>query len=140
VEGGATQHDEVGSVFAALADPTRWGIVSRLAQSDATVLDLAAPFDMVAPDGQRFSNRVTLLEITPPSRLVIDHGQDVDDDSNLFLVTVAFDEQQDGKTVLTMRQLHPSGDARAARFAFGAVELWYQTLGKLDAYPDPSQI
>ena|SRR5690349_4832014 len=32
--------------FAALADPTRRAIVSRLAASDATVLELAAPFEI----------------------------------------------------------------------------------------------
>jgi DNA-binding transcriptional ArsR family regulator len=36
-------------VFAALADPTRRAIVSRLATADATVLELAAPFDMSLP-------------------------------------------------------------------------------------------
>ena len=35
--------------FAALADPTRRAIVSRLATGDATVLELAAPFDMSLP-------------------------------------------------------------------------------------------
>ena len=37
------------TVFAALADPTRRAIVARLASSDATVLELAAPFDMSVP-------------------------------------------------------------------------------------------
>jgi DNA-binding transcriptional ArsR family regulator len=35
--------------FAALADPTRRAIVARLAQGDATVLELAAPFDISLP-------------------------------------------------------------------------------------------
>jgi DNA-binding transcriptional ArsR family regulator len=35
--------------FAALADPTRRAIVSRLASGDATVLELAAPFDISLP-------------------------------------------------------------------------------------------
>jgi len=90
-------------------------------------------FDMIAPDGQRFSNRMTFLEIARPSRLVLDHGEDVDDDPNRFHVTVTFDEQADGRTVLTMRQLHPSPQRRAATISFGAVELGYQTLGKLAA-------
>jgi DNA-binding transcriptional ArsR family regulator len=37
------------ATFAALADPTRRAIVSRLATGDATVLELAAPFDMSLP-------------------------------------------------------------------------------------------
>ena len=35
--------------FAALADPTRRAIVARLASGDATVLELAEPFDMSLP-------------------------------------------------------------------------------------------
>lgn len=35
--------------FAALGDPTRRAIVERLASGDATVLELAAPFDISLP-------------------------------------------------------------------------------------------
>src|ERR1700727_2625410 len=35
--------------FTALADPTRRAIVTRLARGDATVSELAAPFDMTLP-------------------------------------------------------------------------------------------
>lgn len=38
--------EQLSKVFAALADPTRRDIVARLAQSDATVSDLAAPYDV----------------------------------------------------------------------------------------------
>jgi DNA-binding transcriptional ArsR family regulator len=38
--------DRLSRVFAALADPTRRDIVARLAVSDATVGQLAAPYDM----------------------------------------------------------------------------------------------
>jgi DNA-binding transcriptional ArsR family regulator len=37
------------ATFAALADPTRRAIVSRLAAGEATVLELAAPFDVSLP-------------------------------------------------------------------------------------------
>ncbi len=37
------------AAFAALADPTRRAIVARLASGDATVLELAAPFDISLP-------------------------------------------------------------------------------------------
>ncbi|MFM9996295.1 MAG: ArsR/SmtB family transcription factor [Phycisphaerales bacterium] len=36
-------------VFAALADPTRRAIVARLERSQATISDLAGPFDMTLP-------------------------------------------------------------------------------------------
>lgn len=38
--------DRLSTVFSALADPTRRGILARLATSDATVKELAEPFDM----------------------------------------------------------------------------------------------
>jgi DNA-binding transcriptional ArsR family regulator len=37
------------AVFAALADPTRRAIVTRLARGEASVTDLAGPFDMSLP-------------------------------------------------------------------------------------------
>ena len=37
------------AAFAALADPTRRAIVARLALGDATVMELAEPFDMSQP-------------------------------------------------------------------------------------------
>lgn len=44
---------------------------------------------------------------------------------------MTFDAQSDGKTVLTLRQLHPTKAQRDAGVGFGAVEFGYQTLGKL---------
>ena len=41
--------DTLTAAFAALADPTRRAIVSRLARGDATVTELAAPFAMSLP-------------------------------------------------------------------------------------------
>jgi DNA-binding transcriptional ArsR family regulator len=41
--------ERLDSAFAALADPTRRAIVSRLARGDATVNELAAPFDISLP-------------------------------------------------------------------------------------------
>ena len=41
--------ERLDAAFAALADPTRRAIVSRLARGDATVGELAAPFDMSLP-------------------------------------------------------------------------------------------
>ena len=38
--------DELSRTFAALADPTRRAILTRLAAGEATVGELAAPFDM----------------------------------------------------------------------------------------------
>ena len=41
--------DLLDATFAALADPTRRAILARLASGEATVTELAAPFDMSQP-------------------------------------------------------------------------------------------
>jgi DNA-binding transcriptional ArsR family regulator len=41
--------DQLSRTFAALADPTRRAILSRLSRGEATVNDLAAPFAMSLP-------------------------------------------------------------------------------------------
>jgi DNA-binding transcriptional ArsR family regulator len=41
--------DTLSATFAALADPTRRAILGRLERGDASVLELAAPFDMSLP-------------------------------------------------------------------------------------------
>ena len=43
------QPDPLSTTFAALADPTRRAILARLAQGEASVKDLSAPFDMSQP-------------------------------------------------------------------------------------------
>jgi len=88
-------------------------------------------FDFTAPDGTHYGNRIVYLEVSPPTRLVFDHGSDVDDDPGKFRVTLTFDEQSDKKTVVTLRQLHPTKEQRDAGIGFGAVEYGYQTLDKL---------
>ncbi len=41
--------DQLSTVFAALADPTRRAILARLAEGDASVNELAEPFEMSLP-------------------------------------------------------------------------------------------
>jgi DNA-binding transcriptional ArsR family regulator len=41
--------DPLSATFAALADPTRRAILARLASGEATVMELAGPFDMSLP-------------------------------------------------------------------------------------------
>ena len=90
-----------------------------------------ARFEMVSGDGTVYTNRFDYLEVVRAERLVLDHGSDVDDDPARFRVTITFDEQADGKTVLTLRQLHPTVEQRDATVGFGAVELGLQTMQKL---------
>ncbi len=47
------------ATFAALADPTRRAILARLAEGEATVLELAAPFAMTQP---AVSRHIKVLE------------------------------------------------------------------------------
>ena len=51
--------DELSSVFAALADATRRAILARLAEGEATVNELAAPFSMSL---QAVSKHLKVLE------------------------------------------------------------------------------
>ena len=51
--------DDLSRVFAALADPTRRDIVGRLAVGDATVGQLAAPYDVTV---QAVSKHLKVLE------------------------------------------------------------------------------
>lgn len=59
VESDAAVPDRLSQVFAALADPTRRDIVARLTQADATVGQLAEPYDMSL---QAVSKHVKVLE------------------------------------------------------------------------------
>jgi DNA-binding transcriptional ArsR family regulator len=51
--------DELSRAFSALADPTRRDIVARLASGDATVSELAAPYDVTV---QAVSKHLRVLE------------------------------------------------------------------------------
>jgi len=53
------QGANLDSAFAALADPTRRAILARLAKGEATVLELAEPFDMTQP---AISRHLKILE------------------------------------------------------------------------------
>jgi len=88
-------------------------------------------FIYTGPDGTTWDNRMVFLRIEAPHLIEMEHGSDKDNDPGRFHVIVTFDEQSNGKTVLTMRQLHPTAEQRAAGIGFGAVEFGYQTLDKL---------
>ena len=50
---------QINATFSALSDPTRRAIVARLARGEATVNELAAPFDMSQPS---ISKHLKVLE------------------------------------------------------------------------------
>ena len=60
---------QLDAIFAALADPTRRAILSRLASGDASVNELAEPFDMSQP---AISKHLKVLE----GAGLISRGQD----------------------------------------------------------------
>jgi uncharacterized protein YndB with AHSA1/START domain len=128
-------------VFRAWIEPDRmfsWfgprGYSCKVHQQSEVSPGAVLRFDMIGPDGTVWDNRMVFLEVIPNERLVFDHGSDKDNDPNKFRVTITFDQQSNGKTVLTLRQLHPSKEHRLGGIGFGAVELGLQTLDKLDEY------
>lgn len=125
------------AVFAAWTDPTQ--LPSWFGPTGMTIetheIDIREGgvwrFDMVGADGTRYDNRMTFLILDPPHRIEVEHGADRDVDPGCFQMLVTFDAQSDGKTVLTLRQMHPTREQRTATIGFGAVEYGAQTLDKL---------
>jgi DNA-binding transcriptional ArsR family regulator len=64
-----TAHDRLDATFAALADPTRRAILSRLLSGEASVQELAEPFAMSQP---AISKHLKVLERAG----LISHGRD----------------------------------------------------------------
>lgn len=88
-------------------------------------------FEMVGPDGTRYRNHSVFKEITPPSRLVFDHG---DGKRMWFETTVTLEETAVG-TLITLRQLYPTRESRDEVVnRYGAIEGGKQHLAKLEAY------
>lgn len=52
-------HTDLDNVFIALADPTRRMVLARLCQGEATVSELAEPFDMALPS---FTQHLKVME------------------------------------------------------------------------------
>jgi len=88
-------------------------------------------FDMIAPNGTRYDNRMTFLRLEAPALIEVDHGPDRDEDPSAFRMLLTFDEQANGKTIVTLRQMHPTKARRNEVIGFGAVEYGAQTLDKL---------
>ncbi len=128
------------TVYAAWTSPgafAQWfgpdGFVTTVHHFDPQVGGTSS-FDMTAPDGTVFTNRYRYFEVVPHEKLVMDHGSDSDHDPDRFRVTVTFDQQDDGKTIVTLRQLHSTVDKRNAVVSWGAIEMGLQTLNKLVRY------
>ncbi len=127
-------------VYAAWADPDQiqlWFGPAGLA-IETKEIDLRPGglwrFDMVMEDGTRYTNRMAFLRMEEGALIEVEHGADQDNDPGRFRMLVTFDEQSNGKTVITLRQMHPSRAQRDTSIGFGAVEFGGQTLDKLAAH------
>jgi uncharacterized protein YndB with AHSA1/START domain len=132
------------TVYAAWTDPhqiQQWfGPKGMVIETHAVTLEQGGTwrFDMVTAAGTRYTNRMIFLRMEAPEYIEVEHGADQDDDPGRFRMLVTFDEQSDGKTVLTLRQMHPSKAQRDAGIDFGAVEYGGQTLEKLAHHVEKS--
>lgn len=89
-------------------------------------------FDMHSAEHGDFPNQIVYLEVVPPERMVYSHGEPGAPED--FRVTVTFDNQ-DGKTLLTMRSVFPTAAARDHVVKeFGAIEGGKQTLDRLQEH------
>ncbi len=105
------QPDALSTTFAALSDPTRRAILARLAEGEATVGDLARPFDMSLP---AISKHLKVLE-------------------RAGLVTRGRDAQR-RPCRLAAAPLHEIAD-----WVETYRRLWEQRLDRLETYLDASQ-
>jgi DNA-binding transcriptional ArsR family regulator len=104
----ATEELELDRTFGALADPTRRAILSRLASGDATVTELARPFEMSLP---AVSKHLKVLERAG----LIQRGR----------------ERQWRPARLQAEPLRA-----AAEWTLGYREFWEERYERLDAYLD----
>ena len=130
-------------VFAAFTRPehlARWwgptGFTITTYHHDATVGGVWR-FTMHGPDGRDYENKVTFLEVTPPSRLVFRHG-DGDDASEPIpghSTTALFDPAAGGGTRLTFTLTFANAAAKDHVVKnYGAVEGGRQTIMRLGEF------
>jgi uncharacterized protein YndB with AHSA1/START domain len=88
-------------------------------------------FDMLGPDGTVYPNHCAFTQITPPSKLVFDHG---DGQRVWFESTITLEASPSG-TLITLRHVFPNKESRDEVVEkYGAIEGGKQHLAKLEAY------
>lgn len=124
-------------VWVAITDPDHaqkwWGPDGF--RTEGMTIDLRVggvwTFDMVGPDGTRYPNHSVFREVTPPARLVFDHG----DGKRVWFEASIVLQETDRGTLITLRKLFPSSDSRDEVVKkYGAIEGGKQHLAKLEAY------
>lgn len=98
--------DQLSNTFAALADPTRRAILARLATGEASVTELAKPFDMSMP---AISKHLKVLERAG----LIAHGREAQ---------------------WRPRRLEPAALKEVHDWVEHYRQFWEQSLDRLDAY------
>jgi uncharacterized protein YndB with AHSA1/START domain len=93
-------------------------------------------YTMHGPD-RDWPNWIRYKEITPPTRLVYDHGGEITEPA-LFQGTISLEPEAD-RTRITITLLFQTTEARDATLEFGAVEGGKQTLARLEAYLEMGQ-
>lgn len=92
-------------------------------------------FTMHGPDGTDFPNWIRYREVVRPERLVYEHGGRTPDAPVHFHVTVTFTDLGGGRTIITMRSVFPTAEARRLVVErYGAIEGGHQTLARLAAH------
>ena len=98
--------DQLSNTFAALADPTRRAILARLASGEASVTELAKPFDMSMP---AISKHLKVLERAG----LIAHGREAQ---------------------WRPRRLEPTALKKVHEWVEHYRQFWEQSFDRLDAY------
>ncbi len=94
-------------------------------------------YTMHGPD-RDWPNWIRYKEISPPERLVYDHGGEMDEPA-IFQGMITLVAEGD-KTRISIILLFPTAEARDATIEFGAVDGGRQTLARLDAYVTTLQV
>ncbi|HEY8306661.1 MAG TPA: SRPBCC family protein [Lapillicoccus sp.] len=93
-------------------------------------------FVMHGPDGTDYQEWISWVEIAPPERIALRHGQ-FRDDPDTFESVITFAPDGSGETRIEMRTVFPSKELRdEAIERYHAIEGGRQTLSNLAAYVD----
>lgn len=125
-------------VFSVLSDPRHldqwWGPDGFTNETHAMTFSVGGlwHYTMHGPDGKDWPNWIRYSQITPPSRIVYEHGGELDEPAHFTGVLSLEEDGENTRIAITL--LFPTTAARDAVLEFGAVEGGQQTLAKLDVY------
>src|SRR5437899_2326118 len=146
--------DRLDRTFAALSDPTRRAIIARLAAGEASVTELAEPFEMSlpavskhlkvleraglighrGPSGEEHGFRGEFREIVRPERIVWTFEYE-GMPGHVSVDTLTLEEHE-GKTGLTATSVFDSVEDRDGMLKSGMEEGAAETYDRLDEYLD----